>query len=441
MHSRNISLQRGAALCLGALLVCASVAWPQTTSSGDLVVLVEGHINTMPGASSTNKYIAPADSEFAQWSTAASFILQGLYHEADSCASLIGYQVILFSDITTVPSHEYAVLAEVAGHNHFWGLFVFNTEPIRPDLAIQSPHPLNDSNTGRQAIRMFKNLGAAAFMISGAHRCNNPEFSPCSGTTTSCNSSGEPYRISDQPHSAVGTFQATTMVLSSFFPEMVFVQVHGFAKLAGDPDLIMSYGTSAAPAGEDKLVMLRDNFALEDATLTFKVAHVDLGWIRLIATQNTQGRFLNGAADPCNDYASASSGHFIHVEQAMPKLRDTEANWNKFSNALANTFTPVSSVSGPPGVAVLPRAHHLHENYPNPFNPSTTISYTLGFQEQIHLEVRNVLGQRVAVLADGIEGAGTHSVIFDASDLPSGVYYVTLRFLSGSETRSMLLVR
>ena len=397
----------------------------------------------MPGASSTNKYVPPTPVQFAEWSTAVGFIAQKRYHEADSSARQIGvgYRVVMFADTTTVPSHAYVLLEDSTSGGPYWGVYVFNPQPLRPNLAIQSPHPLNDTNTGRQAIRMFKNLGAAAFFISGAHRCNNPQYSLCSGTTGTCGSGDEPYRISDQPHVVDGTFQATTQVLSSFAPQMCFVQVHGFAKQTGDPDLIMSYGTSAAPSGEDKLVMLRDNFAFEDATLTFKVAHVDIGWTRLIATQNTQGRFLNGVADPCTQYASSSSGRFIHVEQAYAKLRDTQANWNKFSNALANTFQAVSNVADPHSRAPLPDAARLHANYPNPFNPSTTITFSLEREAQTSLEVRNILGQIVQVLLDQSTPAGTHSVLFEGQDLPSGAYFVSLRVEGFVQTRSMLLVR
>lgn len=430
---------------MGILALCASAALhSQTYVSGDLVARIDNHITTMPGSGDLRKYVAPSAGQFAEWSTAVSFILQGQYHEADSSASLVGYDVVVFTDNTTMPSHEYVVLEELSGNGRYWGVYVFNPQPLRPDLAIQSPHPLNDNNTGRQSIRMFKNNGAGAFFISGAHRCNNSQYSPCSGTTTTCSAGAEPYRISDQPHNADGTFQATTQVLASFFPEMVFVQVHGFAKQTGDPDLIMSYGTTVAPTGEDKLVQLANNFILEDATLTYKAAHLvdTTSWVpRLFATQNTQGRFLNGVADPCSQYASTSSGRFIHVEQAYPKLRDNSTNWNKFSNALANTFQPVSGVSDETPSTPVPDNFQLHANYPNPFNPSTTIAFTLERESDISLVVRDLLGHEVAVLADGMHQAGTHRVQFEGEDLPSGVYFVTLWHAGRTQTRSMLLLR
>jgi hypothetical protein len=426
-------------LLLIAVTAAASGARSQTSLSGDLVQRIDSLISTMPRASSVNKYVLPAPAELTEWSSAYSFIIQGRYQEADSSASLIGYDVILFTDNATFPSHSYVLLEEIQGNGKYWGTYAVDPTALRPNLAIQSPHPLHDSNTGRQAIRMFKNTGAGAFFISGAHRCNNGQFSSCSGTTTVCSSTPEAFRISDQAHVVNGMFQATTQVLSSFFPEMCFVHVHGFAKQASDPDLIMSYGTSLPPPGDDKLVQLRDNFSFEDASLTFKVAHVDSGWTRLIATTNTQGRYLNGSPNPCNQSASSCSGRFMHIEQGYAKLRDSPANWTKFSNALANTFQQVSYVADPQ--VSLPGRVVLHPNYPNPFNPSTTISYSLEREAELLLEVRNILGQTVAVLVDGVKPAGLQSVIFNAENLPSGVYFVSLKNRQNTQTRSMLLLR
>jgi hypothetical protein len=71
---------------------------------------------------------------------------------------------------------------------------------------------------------------------------------------------------------------------------------------------------------------------------------------------------------------------------------------------------------------------------PNPFNPSTRISYYLPQAGIVRLHVYNVAGQRVATVIDGWKEAGQHRATFVADNLPSGVYF--LRLSSGSETRS-----
>lgn len=60
---------------------------------------------------------------------------------------------------------------------------------------------------------------------------------------------------------------------------------------------------------------------------------------------------------------------------------------------------------------------------PNPFNPSTTVQYALPREAHVRIPVLKVLGQRVALLVDQQKIAGVHEVVFDAKDLPSGVYF------------------
>ncbi|MGE5500258.1 MAG: T9SS type A sorting domain-containing protein, partial [Syntrophothermus sp.] len=66
-------------------------------------------------------------------------------------------------------------------------------------------------------------------------------------------------------------------------------------------------------------------------------------------------------------------------------------------------------------------------NYPNPFNPSTIINYQLSGESKITLEVFDLTGQRVSILAEGIRHAGTYSTSFNGSHLASGTYICRLR--------------
>ncbi len=83
----------------------------------------------------------------------------------------------------------------------------------------------------------------------------------------------------------------------------------------------------------------------------------------------------------------------------------------------------------------------LHQNYPNPFNPTTLISYTLPEAARIRLAVSNVLGQELEVLYDGFKSAGTHSVVFNAVNLPSGTYFYTLQAGNNILSNKMLLMK
>ena len=73
--------------------------------------------------------------------------------------------------------------------------------------------------------------------------------------------------------------------------------------------------------------------------------------------------------------------------------------------------------------AAEPAAPSLAQNYPNPFNPSTSITYTLAQNAHVTLEVYNTLGQSVASLINDVETPGEYQVLFNASGLPSGMYF------------------
>jgi hypothetical protein len=83
----------------------------------------------------------------------------------------------------------------------------------------------------------------------------------------------------------------------------------------------------------------------------------------------------------------------------------------------------------------------LRQNHPNPFNPSTRISYRLPEAGAVRLAVYNLLGQEIAVLHDGWRAAGEHTVSFDGVSLPGGVYLYRLECAGSVHTRSMHLVK
>ena len=93
------------------------------------------------------------------------------------------------------------------------------------------------------------------------------------------------------------------------------------------------------------------------------------------------------------------------------------------------------------GTKELPAKVDLRQNYPNPFNPTTTIQYDLVKSGRVRLDVYNILGQRVALLIDGRQSAGSHSVRFDASQLTSGVYFYRLETGNKILVKKMMLMK
>ncbi|MBN1561863.1 T9SS type A sorting domain-containing protein [candidate division KSB1 bacterium] len=88
-----------------------------------------------------------------------------------------------------------------------------------------------------------------------------------------------------------------------------------------------------------------------------------------------------------------------------------------------------------------PTAMQLRANFPNPFNLTTTIAYSISHSSHVTLDVFNILGQRVMTLADQVHQPGEYKVHFDARNLPSGIYIYALQADDFSAKRKMILVR
>jgi hypothetical protein len=100
------------------------------------------------------------------------------------------------------------------------------------------------------------------------------------------------------------------------------------------------------------------------------------------------------------------------------------------------TFTAIGD-----GNPVVVNTYHLGDNYPNPFNPTTTIEYSLASAGFVELSVYNTLGQKIATLVNERNSAGHHQVTFDASALASGVYFYEIIAKDFNQVKKMLLVK
>lgn len=85
--------------------------------------------------------------------------------------------------------------------------------------------------------------------------------------------------------------------------------------------------------------------------------------------------------------------------------------------------------------------NHLFRNYPNPFNPSTRISFSLEQETKVRLEVYDLKGRRVDTILNGVKPAGAHSITYEPKNLASGVYLVLMRAGSFRASQRMMLVK
>lgn len=108
---------------------------------------------------------------------------------------------------------------------------------------------------------------------------------------------------------------------------------------------------------------------------------------------------------------------------------------------LPRTLADIGEITGTSSETELIAKFALEQNYPNPFNPSTKIEYSVPAAGQVSLEVFDMLGRRVMTLVDGQVPAGSHSVVFQAGELASGLYLYRLRAGNKVTTRTMMLIK
>jgi hypothetical protein len=105
------------------------------------------------------------------------------------------------------------------------------------------------------------------------------------------------------------------------------------------------------------------------------------------------------------------------------------------------TLLGIDALTGIARNPATPYEYRLYNNYPNPFNPSTTIRYELKQEGSVSLKIYDVLGREVTTLVSERQGAGPHAVVFDANRFATGAYFYTLRSGSFVRTEKMTLLK
>ncbi len=310
----------------------------QTTASGDIFSRISTTISNMPGDTGDD-YSSPSAAQLNTFNLILNDLINGNYADADLKAATVDYDIIAFTETTITPNPTYYIIEKTTAGSNYWGTYIYNPNPCRPGIVIQSPHSKKDFNTGKQGIHIFRKIEAEFFFLNGTSRCNHSSYSSCSGTTSSCGSS-ESFRISDLAHVDDAVFYGLTTYIFDNYTNPYFVQLHGFTKQATDPYVILSNGTTKNPT-VDPLPDLKNYLFNTDHSLTFKIGHID-NWTRLIGTTNTQGRYINSSTNICTSSATSASGRFLHLEQERTKLRNEISGWDKMANGLAHTFMGVN---------------------------------------------------------------------------------------------------
>ena len=146
-----------------------------------------------------------------------------------------------------------------------------------------------------------------------------------------------------------------------------------------------------------------------------------------------------------------AAGQFVDLAMGQETLQFTEGNAVGSSSWEASAATPgaanASVATSVDEFDDIPNAFNLKGNFPNPFNPTTTISYDLSTSGNVVLTVYDILGREVVTLVDGILPAGEYETMWDGRDadgnvIPSGAYLYRLSFGEGqSQTQVMTLLK
>ncbi len=301
------------------LVACGSsdLTCPSSATLDSLVMC----IRTQMPQSGSNGYVAPTSSQRADWTTVVTKMLGG------SCDGVVPtslsdiVQLRMFTDSSN--GRSYCLLMEVRDRNrdgfvdNGFGTFITYNDATR-QLSHQAVHPIADSTTDSQAVAVFKATDSRSFLMAGAHRDANSAASTCRPS----------FPESDASHNSNTMVQATNEALLAYYGTNSWfaIQWHGMAASTCDmTEVYPSHGREVAPAPTDKIVLLQQNL---------KAAHgswdVDLPGSRMCslnATENVQGRLLNGvaAAKVCSTEASSHTQKFVHIEQD-PNFR-TPGDW------------------------------------------------------------------------------------------------------------------
>jgi hypothetical protein len=181
-----------------------------------------------------------------------------------------------------------------------------------------------------------------------------------------------------------------------------------------------------------------DNELVEPGDLFFKwlpLADADTYEIQIAADASFEDVVLTGNSitDSELDLEMAEGTYYWRVRAVN---EHGTGNWSSVRNYIYGAATSSESETGE-----VPAFTHLKQNYPNPFNPTTTISWDLQETSFVSLKVFDVMGREIRVLAERNFQAGNHSLIFDAYNLPSGMYFYELKTPAFVESRRMILIK
>jgi hypothetical protein len=300
-------------LLFALVFVAALLGAADVRGANALEDLIDGVLDQMP-RSGSGGFVAPSTAQQSDWRGVVRRMLEGDCDDVTLPATLIAsYALGSFTDAGN--DRTYCVLREVGDAEPDgrvdlgWGTFVVNPRATRP-LHIDIAHPLFDSNTAAEGIRVFKQTDSRTFLMSGAHRNANVAASSCQVS----------YKEADVAHNTVNMFQPTLLEREDFFASTggeTAIQFHGMGSSScPGVDVYLTYGRNQVPAAGSPLAVLKSELQSAHPDWAVRVPG-DTPGCSLHGSSNTQGRRINGVPeqDVCSTAAADVSGRFLHIEQ------------------------------------------------------------------------------------------------------------------------------
>jgi alpha-amylase len=157
---------------------------------------------------------------------------------------------------------------------------------------------------------------------------------------------------------------------------------------------------------------------------------------------------VTGSADLTLTYTPASTNYYTIKVRNNSSTNPAQNVWVKANYTAPKVVATASFPKVDEGgeveesaEPVIPVKSELMQNYPNPFNPSTTIHYALATNSEVSLKIFDILGKEIETLVSGEKPAGVYDVSWNAKNLPSGIYFYTIRAGEFSETKKLTLVK
>jgi endoglucanase len=193
-----------------------------------------------------------------------------------------------------------------------------------------------------------------------------------------------------------------------------------------------------------------------------KTKFVDKGFGVILGEYGATIRLNLGSSELNNEYESYRRYYMQYITRAMERKGLVPYYWDvgyygNHGSGIFNRTTgahvyedileavidtsKISPVTGVYESPSSPTEFFLGQNYPNPFNPSTLISYQLPANTHAELKVFDVIGREIETLVDERQDAGDHAVLFNAANLPSGVYFYSLQAETYLDIKKLLLLR